>query len=1160
MKKRIVALLLCCVMLLTLSPSLIASASADDKPGTAVTEPTEPTEPTEDKKDAEQVEEVKDETKDEVKDETKDEVKDETKAETKDEVKDEAKEEQKPADEPKNEEQPTTPEEPDDTYEAPDIVKDAPELPEILPEVDEGLINAVNFDRVAPLLTMTSGSTLRRAPSRVAEQVVNNSGVQLKKTADYDAMTGDVTIRMEAYATGTSTITTTTTPVDIVLVLDQSKSMAEKDFKTVSGYTYKEYTSKTNNDHYQNQNNLYYKDGNEYRKVSISTTVINSYTQIPDSTPNYAILDSSYWSYRNRLYEKTADGEYAKVTVTYTGNWLDGYIYTYKFEDGYTVTSSGNAGQPDFETRGPLYYQSGADYRYTYTYVDGNNQTVTLGSSDGRNTSPTSPDVTGLPLYLRSANNTGTMSRKDALTKAVTAFVDEVAKKADPDGKPNSGDEVAHRIAVVGFASDSGNGNNTEILSVAGKNSSYSDGKIGVKLADLTDTQYKSALKDMSKSADRTMVNNAIAALDANGGTYIDSGLKITNSIFEKNPSKDSTGKEIRKRVVIIFTDGEPGYNSNDADWSKENTRKNPGDTLTVANLAIKEANKAKNTYGATVYTVGIFNAADGATPMPSDASNANKYMHYMSSNFKSAQSMNNPGAATYPGSSTGYYLSAGDSDTLMGIFQKISQEIENSQSSTELNKTAVIKDIIAPSFELPEGAKENDITLKTAPYMGKDSEGNDAFGIETDAAESVKASISTDSKTVSVTGFDFKENWCGSVTKDGKTTYRGQKLIIEFTVKVRDGFLGGNDVYTNDAKSGIYEKSDSKEPLDKFPQPTVNVEIKDVTVTAEDKNVYLLGEVTAAQLQEGAKVNVGGVILDLSKATDEDKPYGLEKWQTEYVNITATVKDKATGNEVTNFNNLKEDQQYTIEVKVSPKVPTPSTTSSGTAAVAKGGSDKGKINVFKPELTFKDSEAYYGAAAPTYTDNLTKTEWKHATATGDILGTAPKLDISYTPDESKLESGKYTKQDVPVAATVKIGTESVNEHTTFVHQACTGQTCTLPEGKEFLIHVKTCQLTITKTGGKDGEPYVFTVKKDGQPYTEVTIVGNGTEKIVELPVGKYTIQENSAWSWRYNANNGSEAALSAANPTGTITCTNTLKNNYWLNGFSQVVKNIFRH
>ena len=40
MKKRIVALLLCCVMLLTLSPSLIATATADDETTPAQTEVT----------------------------------------------------------------------------------------------------------------------------------------------------------------------------------------------------------------------------------------------------------------------------------------------------------------------------------------------------------------------------------------------------------------------------------------------------------------------------------------------------------------------------------------------------------------------------------------------------------------------------------------------------------------------------------------------------------------------------------------------------------------------------------------------------------------------------------------------------------------------------------------------------------------------------------------------------------------------------------------------------------------------------------------------------------------------------------------------------------------------------------------------------------------
>ena len=76
--------------------------------------------------------------------------------------------------------------------------------------------------------------------------------------------------------------------------------------------------------------------------------------------------------------------------------------------------------------------------------------------------------------------------------------------------------------------------------------------------------------------------------------------------------------------------------------------------------------------------------------------------------------------------------------------------------------------------------------------------------------------------------------------------------------------------------------------------------------------------------------------------------------------------------------------------------------------------------------------------------------------------------------------------------------------------------------------------------------------------YSEVTIVGNNSETIVELPVGTYTIEEDTGWSWRYDANNGGSAALTAQNPTGNITCTNTKNKNQWLNGFSEVVHNIF--
>ena len=176
------------------------------------------------------------------------------------------------------------------------------------------------------------------------------------------------------------------------------------------------------------------------------------------------------------------------------------------------------------------------------------------------------------------------------------------------------------------------------------------------------------------------------------------------------------------------------------------------------------------------------------------------------------------------------------------------------------------------------------------------------------------------------------------------------------------------------------------------------------------------------------------------------------------------------------------------------------------------------------------------------------------------MTGEKPTLTLTYTPEAGKIDASNKinTKQDIAVDVAVKIDGTNVTTDTTFKHTDCTGKTCTVPEGKEFLLHVKTCQLTIAKTGGADNEPYVFKVKKDGANYTEVTIVGNSSVTIYELPVGAYTIEEDTGWSWRYNADNGSSASLTARNSSGTITCTNAKTNDYWLNGFSAVVKNIF--
>lgn len=948
-----------------------------------------------------------------------------------------------------------------------------------------------------------------------------DSGMKISKTATANN-DGSYTITLEAFATGSKVITEQKTdiPTDIVLVIDQSGSMKDP----IGGYTYTAYRkgSGWNSRNYHNEEyyplrhnggseNLWHKlNNNEYIAVSVEQKMV--YTAISGWS------NRKYHDNQNSLYCLVL-GEYKSVTVKRERHLFSADEYWYTVDGQQILYTTGDDSIPNFGQYAPL-YQSVKKYIYSYTL---NGATTVIEESFGDGSSPDTQ------FYRRDYSSSAGDTRLNALKNAATTFANAVAAKAaGEDGDINApADNVNHRIAVVGFASGQRyngtnyNYNNTEVF-VGSNQYRYGTAAQG---------QYGNAFQNMNTSTGVGNVSASIEALSADGGTLTNLGLEMGNGIFGANPIAEG---EKRNRVVIVFSDGVPGWSGYDSD---------------TANSAIAQAGTAKNTYGATVYTIGIFPGADATSAgnqNGNETEKANWFMQRVSSNTQ------------YP-QSPSYYLSAADAGTLNSIFQQISNQIETGGAETTLGSETVVKDIISPYFTLPAGTTASGIRIDTYACTGKD--GNTYTWSGTSGGPS-GATATVDGDQVSVTGFDFSENWCGTETNaQGNSTVRGNKLVISFEVSPKSGFLGGNEVITN-ASAGIYENGSAQTPVMTFEQPKVNVPIQDVTVTATDKNVYLKGEVTAEQLKDGAEISVGDVKLDLTKDN-----YGLEYWQTEYVDITITVKNK-DGNVISDkLDNLTDDTTYTVEVTVAPKTVGTSTPAKGDAATAKTGVNDPAANiyVFKPELTFKDSTAYYGESVPAnnnYSGNKVGSEtWKHGdTVSTDVtmLGTKPTLDISYTPDESKLESGKYTKQDVPVAATVKIGTENVNEHTTFVHQDCTGKTCALPEGYHFWIHIQTCTLNITKQGGADDESYVFDVFKDDVKYSEVTVWGNGTETLVELPIGTYTISENTGWSWRYSANNGGSAALTTQNPTGSITCVNTKNNNQWLNGFSEVVRNIF--
>lgn len=994
----------------------------------------------------------------------------------------------------------------------------------------------VNFTDVAPFLPPVSGAAPRRSPARAAGDANTgsdngNNGMAVNKTSVYNEDTGAYDITLEAYATGSKIISTVTSdvPTDVILVLDQSGSMGDDMGQLV--YTAYSGNTRQNSNLYEKQDNLWYKlsDG------SYVAVTVTSYTPITNGRNNNWWSGSRYtnlWGNKDNLYAKI-NGEYQKVTVSRSDYGINP-TYTYTLPNGTKIASSqGNDAAPTIsDTDDGYLYLASIDTTqtvYTYTYTDASGTVQTIGTSTGDST-----NFTAATLYSRSTTDSG-ITRLEALKNAAATFANSVEEKAKgADGVLGTEDDISHRIAVVGFASKSGYGNNTELLSIAGSNS----GSVGVAYHNITNQNLKDVLQEMNTSAGQTMVSNAIDALAASGATRTDLGLDMAQRILSANPVQPN---EKRNRVVIVFTDGAP--TSSD------------GFETGVADKAITYAGTIKTT-GATVYTIGIFAGADATSAGTKPKGDLGQNSNSMNSacNWFMQQVSSNNGKPRTPS----YYLSAADAGSLSNIFQQISDNIETGGSSSTLTEESVVRDIISPQFTLPAGSTVSDITLETYACTGKD--GDTYTWRQNDTAMGATATI--DGNSVSVTGFDFSENYVGTVTNNASVTYRGHKLVIRFSVKPQPSFLGGNNVPTN-AGAGVYENKDSETPVREFPQPTVNVPIQPVTVAAQDYNVYLLGGLTASQLQSDSTVQVGSISLDLTKATDSDHPYGLEPWQTAYVDITVSITG-LDGSPVTDLAQLRADTSYAVSVTVSPKTE-PQADSSGTPAAKQSGSATGKVSVFKPTLTYKDGTVYYGdtfdrATLPGY---RTSTSWFHNgtdAATVSMTGAEPKLNSAYSYDTTLLTGIVNTKQDIPVKATISIGDTNITADTAFLHTNCAGETWSHTSGDPaFLLHVRTCALTVTKTGGADGEPYVFNVYRNGDLYTQVTVVGSSSVSLYELPVGKYTIAEDTGWSWRYDATYMPDGcALTAGHNSGSITCTNTLKNDRWLNGFSDVIANIF--
>ena len=733
--------------------------------------------------------------------------------------------------------------------------------------------------------------------------------------------------------------------------------------------------------------------------------------------------------------------------------------------------------------------------------------------------------------FSLTGSDNNSKERVEALQTAVNAFLTTIQKSS-----PTS------RVAIVSYASDVTIDSGTKTAS-------------GALIPVTADNTVNSAL---------TQIVSGLSTR-CNGGTQSGKGLQQAVNIFNSVSASDSNYDNTR--VTVLFTDGKPGNNywsgedegydvaQQSVHWSvilkhakggNVNMQKNVEDQdfygerfsqnifsgnyhrYGVSNYGdFQKGSTDQNDWnwtgcGSTVYSVGLALPDDQNKKAGSEGCKINEYLYRVSSHRPDGSHVtnetvntNNPEEGKDPegwgkkyfdyrtrNQPNGYYLTTSNADELEKIFTNIAQQTGGAV------KDVTIRDEISESF------------------VPCDAAGN---------AYNVGDTITSNGKTGTVrqeANGNYYIEWTEvtltpkQVNQDGSTAQEAQTFSGTLYVKPKDGFLGGNNVPTNGSESGVYTAAG--EAVKKFPQPEVNVPIKMGAFEAQTRNIYY--------------GNAAPTLPELSTATP------LEAWQTRYVTITRTSN--------TDVSNTI-DGEYAVTVTVTPEAA--KETSAGAPAIAQTTTVNSVVNVYKPEITFNDSRINYGETAD-YSSNGGTVVWKHegtAAESASMTGTAPALTYAYDPAAAAFTKDTYVKVTVSAhGETLPAGV------VTFKHSDCDFPGCSSsfdPAQGQFIVHINVFDLTIQKiakagTTIDPNQTFVFKVKNNDNGKTmEIVITGAGQKTVKSLPMGSYTITEDTGWSWQYRPTADAQT-ITVSETSKTVTFENEKTPTNWLTSIADVI------
>lgn len=638
--------------------------------------------------------------------------------------------------------------------------------------------------------------------------------------------------------------------------------------------------------------------------------------------------------------------------------------------------------------------------------------------------------------------------------------------------------------------------------------------------------------------------------MDASGSTYPSGAFESANNNYFNTNYFNNPSNEERGKVVVFFTDGEPGYSGGYVDWGEAGPTIDSSQTL------------KKN--GVTVYSLGIL---DGMDPT-STWNDVDKFMHGVSSNYPNADWVESFYGShldlgnryqTSNGTIPNYYLTANNSSGLNDIFNSIFDQF----SDAKINATSVITDKISDYFDLPEGISTGNLKGKVVAYKVPYQSGGFNEADKTIITNNVGITIDSENKTVSVTGFDYVSEENMVITDQGKESgYKLQLKILD--VKPTEDFIGGNAVPTN-AYANITTKGEQGEEAyhKDYNVPEVDVSIN-YDMLVNDAAMYVGDNwddfryfIESIGENNNVKYKING----------ED--FNINGINNKFVDITYTIKDgdkiigtyKITGknnqhqwipnSELKNYETktLRNDHEFTVSVSVvANKGEIDDTLDNITPLRYIENSKNTHLYLYIPNVESYDQSIMLGENVNLTSNDVIKLSdkgWTPMTADVTVEPTfngekdnAPDLIYVVSGNEENVENNIFTPtKDGDYTFNYTIKNRRTNEEITSVSKA--NQKCTNLEDnsteKKFIVHVSSGSITIGKildtkdlnVDKFDGTPiFTFKVEKiDGGNVVKtyyktvelkeingvwetdaVTIDGleKGTYKVTELPSMRY--------------------------------------------------------